>query len=214
MSVNHHLDDATVLRYAAGDLHEAFAVVVASHLAMCSVCRAAVRAAEEAGGALVEAVEAEPLAADAFERMMAAMEAAPKADRIEAPVASDMPRPLRRYAGEQLSDVAWKFVAPGVRKASLPLETEGASLFMLSIAPGRKVPEHSHGGAEMTLILSGAYCDRFGRFGPGDIADHDEDVEHQPMVDGEETCICVVATEAPTQFKGLVGRLLQPFVGI
>lgn len=214
MSVNHHLDDATILRYAAGDMHEAFAVVVASHLAMCSVCRKAVRAAEEAGGALIEAVEAAPLADDAFERMMAAMDAGPPIERIKAPVAGDMPVPLRRYAGAQLADVAWKFAAPGVRKAVLPLETEGATLFMLSIAPGRVVPEHSHGGAEMTLVLSGAYCDRFGRFDVGDIADHDEDVEHQPMVDGEERCICVVATEAPTQFKGLMGRLLQPLVGI
>ena len=89
-----------------------------------------------------------------------------------------------------------------------------ASLFLLKIGPGRKIPEHGHGGTEMTLILSGSYSDAMGRFAKGDIADLDEHVEHQPVVDSEEPCICLVATEEPTRFKGIVSRLMQPLVGI
>ncbi|MBO6932531.1 MAG: cupin domain-containing protein, partial [Roseibium sp.] len=65
-----------------------------------------------------------------------------------------------------------------------------------------------------TLVLSGAYRDELGRFGPGDIADLDEHVEHQPRVEAGAPCICIVATEAPTRFKNLISRLLQPLVGI
>ena len=85
---------------------------------------------------------------------------------------------------------------------------------MLRINPGLKMPEHGHGGEEMTLILKGAYRDEFGRFAAGDIADLDHHVEHQPRVDSPEPCICLIATETKARFKGRIGRLLQPLIGI
>ena len=84
----------------------------------------------------------------------------------------------------------------------------------MRIAPGTAMPEHGHGGEEITLILSGAYNDNFGRYAPGDVADLDESVEHQPIVEQDAACICLVATEAPTRFKSWPARLLQPLVGI
>ena len=89
-----------------------------------------------------------------------------------------------------------------------------SSLRLLRIKKGRKVPEHGRNGQEMTMILQGAYEDEIGHFGVGDVADLDVDIEHQPVVVSEEDCICLAATEAPTRFKGLAGRIMQPFVGI
>jgi putative transcriptional regulator len=85
---------------------------------------------------------------------------------------------------------------------------------MLKVRPGHKLPDHGHDGQEMTLILRGAYRDEIGRFAPGDVADLDEHIEHQPVIEDGEDCICLIATEAPARFKGLVPRLLQPIVGI
>ncbi|HQX84390.1 MAG TPA: cupin domain-containing protein, partial [Aestuariivirga sp.] len=87
-------------------------------------------------------------------------------------------------------------------------------LFLMRIAPGTAMPEHGHGGEEITLILSGAYNDRFGRYARGDVADLDESIEHQPIVEKDSACICLVATEAPTRFKSWPARLLQPLIGI
>ncbi len=64
------------------------------------------------------------------------------------------------------------------------------------------------------MILSGAYNDSIGRFARGDVADLDETVEHRPVVEQDEPCVCVVATEAPTRFKSRIARILQPMVGI
>ena len=66
----------------------------------------------------------------------------------------------------------------------------------------------------MTLILQGAYSDDFGTFSKGDVADLDDHVEHQPYVVSHEDCICLIATEAPTRFKSIAGKIMQPFVGI
>ena len=75
MNMQHHLDGATLLRYAAGDLDEAFSVVVASHLAMCAECRRALRVAEKVGGQLLEEAETADLSSGAFERLMQRVDA-------------------------------------------------------------------------------------------------------------------------------------------
>lgn len=222
MTVVHHLDDATVLRYASGDLDEAFSVVVASHLALCQSCRRAVRAAEEVGGHLLEGEATDDLSDEVFERTMDRIDAAAN-DAVRAPIAhglstvsdATIPAPLQRFVTSSLNAIQWKSVAPGVKRHVLDLGPNAtSSLYMLNIAPGKAVPEHGHGGTEVTLILQGAYRDILGRFGPGDVADLDEHVEHQPIVEAGEACICLVATEAPTRFKSVIGRLMQPLIGI
>ncbi len=216
MNIHHHLDDATLLRYASGDLDEAFAVVIAAHLAMCDDCRRAAHQAEEIGGQLLETCEAEALTDGSLERMMQRLDVPETAPvRPAAEPAGSVPLPLRRYIGPDMKAITWKTVAPGVRKHDITVTSATpSSLYMLHIAPGKAVPEHGHGGAEVTLVLSGAYRDELGRFGPGDIADLDEDIEHRPQVEAGAPCICLVATEAPTRFKGFFSRLLQPLVGI
>lgn len=224
MNRTHHLDDATLMRYAAGDLDEAFTVIVASHIAMCDQCRKAAHDAEEMGGQMLSATETVSVSNDAFAKLMSNIDAQNNnepqlAENVHAfpkrAVSGDVPLPLQRFIGGQTSDIKWKKVAPGIAKHDIDLgKGVPSSLYLLHIAEGQAVPEHGHGGMEMTLILSGAYRDRFGHFGPGDIADLDEHVEHQPIVEAGGPCICLVATEKPTKFKGLVERLLQPIIGI
>ena len=216
MKIAHHPDRATLMSYAAGSLDEAFATVVATHLASCAECRSRLRETEEIGGNLLEAIDAVPLDAAAFERAMSNLNE-PVEQTLDEPEQRkpSLSRPLARLVGGGLDDVAWKTVAPGVAMHRLPTSKAArGSLRLLKIAPGKKIPEHGHGGTEITLVLTGSYRDAFGRFGPGDVADLDEHVEHQPMVDSSEPCICLVATEAPTRFKSFFGRLFQPLVGI
>ncbi|GKX34135.1 MAG: anti-sigma-E factor ChrR [Rhizobiaceae bacterium MnEN-MB40S] len=214
MTVHHHLDDASIMRYASGDFDEAFAVVVASHLAMCPEGREAVRAAESLGGAVLEASEGTPLSAGAFDRLSRMLDVEPEAPPPPEPVSGDVPLPLSRLIGDNLHDVPWRTIVPGMQRHRIDIASTTSSLYMLKVAPGKKMPEHGHGGAEMTLILEGSYSDVFGRFAAGDIADLDEHVEHEPIVDSDVDCICLIASEHPTRFKGLISRILQPFIGI
>jgi len=220
MTIGHHLDNATLLQYASGELDEAFIIVVAAHIAMCDACRQAAHGAEEIGGGLLADSDTADLSAGAFEQLMQKLDQDPseqasatRPQKMDA--ASDVPAPLVRHIGPRLDAIRWKTVAPGVRKHDIKKASPaGSSLYLLHIAPGMAVPEHGHGGAELTLVLSGTYSDAFGAFSRGDIADLDEYVEHQPFVEGEIPCICLVATEAPTRFKGIINRLFQPFIGI
>lgn len=216
MTPNHHLDDSTLLAYAAGTLEDAFTVVAASHIAVCPACRAAVRAAEALGGELLDQAGDLAISADCRERTFAALE---QAGLYRLPVSAPrpaFPRPLAQLIPvTRLEDLAWKRKAPGVAvfDVKLPRSAKG-QLKLLRIGAGRAMPEHGHGGEEITMVLKGAYRDHMGRFAEGDVADLDEDVEHRPVVEHEGDCFCLVATERPTRFKSIAARLLQPFVGI
>jgi len=219
MKIVHHPDNATLVSFAAGSLDESFATVVAAHIASCPTCGATLRDIEAVGGSLLESVSPAMLSPTALKQTLSRLgeiygdgggETAKPAQS-----APEVPLPLAKLLTGGLDTIAWKTVSPGVAKRSVPISKAAkGSLTLLKIAPGKKIPDHGHNGMEITLVLKGSYRDALGRFGPGDIADLDEHVEHQPVVDSSDPCICIVATEAPTRFKSLFGRLLQPLAGI
>ena len=55
MTIKHHLPDSLLMAYSAGQLPEAFNLVVATHVSMCDECRIALGAFDAVGGALVAA---------------------------------------------------------------------------------------------------------------------------------------------------------------
>jgi len=217
LNINHHLDSATILAYAAGTLTEALSIVAASHISWCSDCRHAAWEAESFGGALLAGLDAAPVTDRCRSQTLSKIGQATLHRFPRLPVLrSEVPSPLARMmGGNSLSDLKWKRKAPGVAMYDLPL-SPGAKgkLLLMQIAPGKALPEHGHGGEEITLILSGAYNDKLGRFAQGDVADLDDDVEHRPIVETDAPCICLVATEAPTRFKSWSARLMQPLIRI
>lgn len=220
MKPHHHLDHSTIVAFAAGTLDEAFNVVVASHLAWCESCRSAVRDVEQLGGELLETLEEAAVSAGCRARTLAMIDQV-VTPRFAAPhpapaPAADLPRPLARALGSaSFADIRWRTKAPGVAMCDVKLSPAArGQLKLLRIGAGRAMPEHGHGGEEITLVLRGAYHDHMGRFARGDVADLDEDIEHQPVADAGDDCICLVAIEQPTRFKSLGARLMQPFVGI
>ena len=215
MTITHHPDIATLMAFSAGTLEEPFAAVIATHLAMSEAGRETVRRMDAIGGALLEDEPEAELAPGALERLLGSLDAG--GDDVPAPAAegAEVPLPLRRYLPEGLAGVRWKWTGPGVATAELARGRDGRSrLLLLRVAGGRRVPEHGHGGQELTLILQGAYRDRFGVFAAGDIADHDEEVDRQPVAEPGADCICLVAVDAKLTFRGRLMRALQPLFGI
>ena len=215
MTITHHLDDATLLAFAAGTIGEAHGILVASHLSMCPTCRSALRKAEGLGGGILES-QTEQAVSDVCRAATLASLDVVIAPQSKSKPKSDLPIALARVVGGiSLADVKWQKRAPGVAVFDIPMSKGSKTkLKMLRLGQGRTMPEHGHGGEEITLILKGSYHDRFGRFTPGDVADLDHEVEHQPIVDSEEDCVCVIAFESMAIYKTLLAKLVQPFVGI
>jgi putative transcriptional regulator len=211
MSITHHLDDATLMSFAAGALPAALSAVAASHAAMCARCRGEVAALERVGGALLAALA--PAVLDRAEPSTPAAPVLPaRQEHHEAGQSVELPKPLARLLCGDLDALRWRRLGLGVWQHRLPVKGSGA-LCLLKVAPRRVLPQHGHSGAELTLVLRGSFQDATGRYRIGDVADLDETIEHQPVADPGPDCICLVASEAPARFRGLIARLMQPMHG-
>lgn len=220
MKIRHHFDDATLMAYSSGSLPQGMAVLVGSHLHWCEECRERVSLTDRIGGDLLEAIEPVAMEQDALATIMARLDE-PESETKLRSLSSErfdcartgLPLPLASMLGRSLDELDWRRIGYGVQQFDLKLEGPGATR-LLRIAPGVSVPHHTHRGNELTLILRGSYSDELGRFCIGDVADVDTEVKHQPIVDTDEECICLIATDAPLRFTGLMGRLAQPFIGL
>lgn len=213
MSVFHHPSEATLLAYAAGSLNEGLSLVVAVHLGDCPICRESVRLCEAVGGQLLEVSEGADMGQNALSLTLGRLEepAARPAPQPQPPaqLGFELPHALQGY---RLGN--WRWLAPGIRLIRiLPLRAGRSSLNLLRVSPGVAMPCHGHAGLELSCILTGSYVDEFGHFGPGDLAEMDGDVDHMPVADPRDGCICLIAADGKLQFRSLLPRLLRPVLG-
>ena len=212
--IKHHLTDALLMAYSAGNLPEAFSLTVAAHISMCDECRARLGSFDSVGGALMEETASVDMDMGAFEATMALINAAPELpEPAKLHRNGVLPRPVQDYVGGDLDAVKWRPVGMGVKQAIIPTMGD-AQVRLLYIPAGAAVPDHGHKGTELTLVLQGAFVDEVDRFGQGDIEVANEDLDHTPVADIGEDCICLAATDAPLKFNKLIPRLAQPFLRI
>jgi putative transcriptional regulator len=209
----HHPSEARLLDYASGAAPEPVALLVATHLALCPGCRRRVAELEAVGGALLEALPPEPVKDDSFARLLARLERPGPAEPV-APVspAGDpiLPQPLRDYVGS-LDQVTWRWLGP-VYEVRLLTGFEKLTTRLVRIRPGSVMPRHTHAGSELSLVLQGGFSDVTGHYRRGDVAEADSEVDHRPVADADEECLCLAVTDAPVRLTGRLGRLLNPFI--
>ncbi|MBC6438313.1 MAG: cupin domain-containing protein [Rhodobacteraceae bacterium] len=211
--VNHHISDDLLMGYAAGALPQAFDLVVASHVSLSNDARTRLDGFEAIGGAILDNAGAAELAEDSLEATMAIIHGTPGEPEVPATCDGVFPAPLRDVAGCDPGAIKWRPVGMGVKQAVLHSNRDGSAR-LLYIPAGHALPDHGHRGLEMTLVLQGAYSDKDGRFARGDVEIANEELHHTPIAEAGEDCICLVATDAPLKFDGLLPRIAQRFVGI
>lgn len=212
MSTTHHPLEETLLEYFSGTLVEGRRIVVAAHMEMCPSCRRLAKGLEMAGGDYLETLTPAALAEGAFESVWSRV-AAPRASSESAPARSTHDLPIRLRALEPYELGKWRWIGPGIywRRVAVS-ETAKSRVFLLKAAPGTRLPDHTHEGTELTVIVKGAFRHEGGRFGPGDCDDADESTQHSPVVEEGEECICLVAMQGRIRLRSLIGRLIQPLV--
>jgi putative transcriptional regulator len=217
-----HVSDEHLMDYAAGTASEAVSLLVATHLALCPECRDKVADYERIGGALLDDSQPAELPDAALAAVMDRLDDAPSDAPAEGPTRKPadsydettrriLPEPLRSYLGDNLDALPWRRMMKGVSRVDLPLDGS-YSTRLYRIAPGQTIPEHAHGGSELTLVLAGAFSDDTGHYGRGDVAIADDDIVHTPIADPGEECICLAVTEAPMKPVNLAGRIFNLFM--
>jgi putative transcriptional regulator len=211
MTITRHPSDVTLAAFAAGTLDEGRALVVSTHLCACPACRAAVRTFERLHGIALTDGEGAPLKTGALERALAAISSTePPPASARDGVHAEWPGPLSAYPLGR-----WRRIGGGVQWRSVGVPAEaGTRVFMLKAAPGTRIPHHGHAGLEWTCVLKGAFSHQLGRYGPGDFDEADDSIDHLPVVEDGEECVCIVALQGQIRFRSWIGRLVQPFVRI
>jgi putative transcriptional regulator len=210
----YHPDPEVLMDYASGALPEPLALLVATHASLCCACQAEIGRLEALGGAFFDSLDSAPLDSGALDRALARLDLPASLEAEAAPGDSGdprLPRPLRGYLGSNLENLAWKRRG-GVAEFSLLTGHPGLRTRLLRIRGGTALPQHTHEGSEYTLLLAGGFSDASGHYVTGDVALADPSVDHQPVADPGEDCLCLAVTDAPLRLTGRFGRYLNPFL--
>jgi len=214
VTARHHISDDLLLSYAAGSLAEGWSLAVATHLALCAQCRGRLAVAEAAGGQLLETADAEPPTDESWSAVRARLGEPLRPEAAPQPKAAILPRPLRDYVGGDLDQIRWRMLGKGAAQLRIKTGDGATQVRLLKIPAGKPVPEHSHRGRELTVVLTGAFNDGETLFARGDVEDADDSVQHIPTATPDADCICLAVTEAPLRFRSWIVRALQPILGI
>lgn len=219
MNVSHHLTDETLQDYAAGSLGPSMETLIACHLTVCRQCREKSALADKVGGELFEQFDSVSVSRSVADTLKLARESLPAL--TQAPNknpklrSAGVPQPLARLLPTNLDELDWRRIAPGIKQINLTDQPRRMGAFkLLHLAPGVVLSAHSHNDRELTYVVKGSYQDEIGRFKAGDIADLDGTVAHQPVVDTHEPCIALIASHSPVNYQGMLGKIMQPFIGI
>ena len=220
MTIRHHISDDLLVSYAAGSLAEGWSIAVATHLALCPSCRRRLTVAESIGGELLETMADDAAVDESWAsvrnrlQQQAGSAAAALRQTTSAGQSGGLPEPLRSYVGGDIDTLKWRPLGRGAYQIPIRTADRETKVRLLRIPAGKPVPEHSHGGRELTLVLSGSFVDGDDIFARGDLEDADASLTHQPVATPDTDCICLAVTEAPLKFRSWIVRAIQPFLGI
>ena len=188
---------------------------MATHVALNPRARGLVRGFEEIGGRFFEELEPEAMVPGSLDSVMAMLDqpalptrALPRFDQD-----ASVPGVLAKYLSAPLERLEWKRFGP-IAEYPLLENVKGYKTRLMRIQAGRKVPQHTHDGNELTVVLRGSYGDGIGHYARGDLSVADPSIDHQPAADEGEDCLCLAVTDARLRLTGTFGRFLNPFVRI
>jgi len=93
-------------------------------------------------------------------------------------------------------------------RARIQLDEDEIHTSLLHIEPGGSVPEHTHKGFELTLLLDGSFEDEFGKYVKGDFIMVNGDHQHHPI--SKEGCLCYTIANDALRFTQGINKLLNP----
>ncbi len=211
----HHPATEVLSDYARGALNAGAALVVATHVQACTVCREEVGFLECIGGIVLQDEASVALSDGAFRNVLnriAQRAVNGKGVERQAPSYLDRFAISQQLRSRKIGRRLW--VTPNIWFAPVG---EGAPnearTYLLYARPNTRLSQHTHAGREFTIVLHGAFRDGGGLFGPGDFAETDDAILHSPTVTDESDCLCLISADAPMRLTNPIARVIQTLTG-
>lgn len=204
--------------FSAGTSKPAEALMISAHVDMCVKCQKAcqeyqIQLSEE----VFDSVQKLAPLDDSYLKMMSGITDLPVNKTVTpAPQSSsieldgkifELPRTLRRYVKNTGN---WSHLLGKVWQAPIDLGDMGKATFIY-MEKGGRVPEHTHRGSEITLVIDGQYSDGISDYDCGDFTIMNDQHKHQPFSEAHDGCLVLSIVDKPLHFTSGIARLLNPF---
>ncbi len=220
--INHHPKSELLNAFVCGDLPASLSAALSIHLDFCPHCKQRVNALTEEQAEHFEFdmsdsefIENADIALPNIDDMINSITA--NNDIVEvtqSPTKSIKVDEIEYQLPRALSNVAlsnWVGIGK-LNRSRVDLNEGGVHTSLLQIKPGGKIPEHTHNGYELTLLLDGHFKDEMGEYHPGDFIWLDGEHTHNPVT--ENGCLCLTVVSDKLQFTQGLSKLLNPVGGL
>ncbi|MEJ2913525.1 ChrR family anti-sigma-E factor [Pseudoalteromonas sp. C12FD-1] len=219
--IKHHPSETLLAQYCSAQLPASLSVAVSIHVDMCPVCQAKVAQleAENAKEVFSESQSSSSTVKNSHDTeevdfdtdLLNLITADPSIDEVYEvePVTIqvnehnyELPRALTRISHGRFTQVG-KLARSRVAIDDGPLRSS-----LLHIGAGGEIPEHTHTGFEVTLLLDGEFSDEEGSYVPGDFIWQDGSHQHTPLT--KNGCLCFTVVSSALHFNKGLSKLLNP----
>jgi len=200
--------------YASGNLPLAQAACVSVHMNYCEQCRRTSSQLLDVGAALFEELQPEPVGDSVLNAVLARLDDEEPLSYAKSPAwsAGKIPAILQRLMSGDFTDLVWKKITGSLSISYLKTGDPNYEFALYHIKAGGKIPEHTHRGTELTLVLEGGFSDADGSYHQGDFLLRRPTDVHAPTAVQSEDCICLAVLDAPLKFTGWKYRWMNPFL--
>nr|WP_320126186.1 ChrR family anti-sigma-E factor [uncultured Shewanella sp.] len=233
--IKHHPQQELLVSHANGDLPLSMAIAVAAHCALCETCREQLALLTEQAANLAlnpddahavkhtdkatihtahidaENTQATNVPVMDIDAMLAQIMAQPAATHVPSNAPLDVQVKQQHYTVpsvfRQHLARPWQILGK-VSRMRFDVDEMNTRASLLHIDAQGEIPQHTHKGYELTLLLAGEFSDLNGDYVPGDFIVLDSQHHHSPKtVDG---CLCYTVLDAPLHFTKGLSKLLNP----
>ncbi len=220
--IKHHPSASVLREYVAGSLDPATSLMVTAHCEMCHECASLVQTLSENYGTDLEADSTtipgidrefvtmlDDILANDIEQSHSARWRQPigETPKIEVDGKSfSVPKVLGKFVEK---DLTWSKYLGRLSHANVNIGGGNLAQFIF-MESGAGVPEHTHKGNEITLVLDGEFSDGLSVYKNGDLTFMNGEHRHSPAVETEEGCLVFSIIDQPLQFTNNWARIINP----
>ncbi|WP_427980721.1 ChrR family anti-sigma-E factor [Agarivorans sp.] len=216
--IQFHPPEQSLSHYAQGQLDPAMSLMLSAHLEFCAQCRQKVADIEQQLAAELSAIPEQAMEQELDSMLQMIMQQSPETSiAIEQPVRQQqiqlgekqftLPRALQTHA-EHIGP--WGRLPGKIQRARVDA-LSNSKLNFIYMDQDSSLPEHTHQGQEITLVLAGSFHDEVGSYHPGDFVIQNKQHQHSPRTAAHQDCLCLTLLDAPLHFTSGLASLLNPF---
>jgi putative transcriptional regulator len=209
--IKHHPTEQMMQQYVQGLLPASLSVAISAHVELCECCANKVSALELQNS---KSLFVDDTTIDFDDDM---------SDLISMITSDDILNDVKPYISSKFSHQNKEFVLPRaiaglersnfsqigkLSRARIDLDDGELRASLLQIDAGGEIPNHTHTGFEVTLLLDGEFEDESGKYTAGDFIWLDGRHSHTPKT--ETGCLCFTLANSALHFNKGISKLLNP----